>query len=240
MNNLLKIKTFIEGWNQIRNTDVALNFLTSGSSLIISHDEYLLWEKINPDSINCYFGVDQFELKFYLIDNKSDENKNYRIGENLFEKEFSRTLLLPKKYHQTESFTPAVLSTSDSLNANKAKNRIVSWILSAEAWFEDQKTKFATSKGIVRVISIPFDDLKALFKSSSKDICCIFSMKNFSDENEESNYNIELILTRTDVTLSNPLAVTLENDTLEDPAFEDVSRPCPPFGGNLEEFTLLT
>lgn len=240
MNDLLKIKTFIEGWNQIRNTDVALNFLTSGSSIIISHDNYLSWKKYNPDYINCYFGIDQFELKFYLIDNKSDEHKNYQIGVNLFEKEFSRTLLIPKEYHLTTPFIPAILSTPDSINANTAKNRIVSWILSAKDWFEDQKTRFKTSKGIVRVITIPFDDLKVLFKSSSKDICCIFSMKNFSTVSEKSDYNIEFIMTRTDVTLTMPTEPSIQSDAIKDPTFEDVSRPCPPFGGDMEEFTLLT
>jgi hypothetical protein len=238
MNSLLKIKTFIEGWNQIRNTDVALNFLTSGSSIIISYDEFLKWEKLDPDNINCYFGIDQFELKFYLIDDKSDLEKNYHVGENLFEKEFSRTLLLPNQYHLTKKFTPTVLSPADSVNAKVAKDRIVSWILSAADWFEHEKTKFATSKGIVRVITIPFNDLKVLFKSSQKDICCIFSMKDFSVDGEDSEYNIELILTRTDVTLSAPIVT--EGQTLEDPSFEDVSRPCPPFGGDLDEFTLLT
>ncbi|QMU66141.1 MAG: hypothetical protein GKR88_18930 [Flavobacteriaceae bacterium] len=60
------VKTEIENWNQIRNTRVALNFLTSGSGFIIGHQDFLEWKKKNPKNINCYFAIDQFQLKFFF------------------------------------------------------------------------------------------------------------------------------------------------------------------------------
>ncbi|QMU66140.1 MAG: hypothetical protein GKR88_18925 [Flavobacteriaceae bacterium] len=171
-----------------------------------------------------------------MADDISDQSKKYTFGENLIEKEFSRTITPGPFENPKNTFAPVPFSTISSIDPQKAKNRIIDWVLSAELWFVNQTVNLGTTEGIARIITIPFKDIEELFKRSSDNVYVFFAIKDFSDL-DVNGYNIELILSQ-----MNPKKRTNNQSINTDKSqeFEDVTRPCPPFGGNLLEFGLLS
>ncbi len=213
-NKITKIKTNINTWNEVRNTNIALNFLTSGNGFPIEFEDYQHWKNNNPTTLHCYFGVDEFELKFYLVDDVTDKNQSYEVGKTLVVKEFTRSFTtLAVKNNQ--EFKPITLSGSDEISKAEAEERILNWILGSKSWFIDQQNKNKSS--ILRLITIPFEDLDALFNSATETALAIMALKNF----EEVGYNIELILTH-EIQPEKDKTVLMES-------FYDVSQPRPPF-----------
>jgi len=232
MENLLNpIKTEINNWDQVRTTNIALNFLTSGNGFIIQKVDYYEWKKHHPTSIHCYFATEQLQLKFFLIDNVSDAHQNFKVDTNLLEKEFSRTITNnngPTGKHLP--FSPFKYTVNPKLNAEDAKNRIIDWNLSAELWFQSLINKEDT---VPRLVIIPFADLHTFFSTSDDDVFVFFAIKNYQ-ESEFSGYNIEFILTQIHPQGSeqNLFAQSSEEE------FADVTRPSPPFDQD-SNFNLL-
>ncbi len=219
-NKVAKIKGNINTWNEVRNTNMALNFLTSGYGFVIELEDYQNWKKNSPDSIHCYFGVSEFELKFYLVDNVTDKNQSYELGVNLFEKEFTRSFNTAG-VKTTEDFKPVTISCIDQISKTEAEQRILNWMLGSKNWFKDQMQKNKIGKSeLLRLITIPFEDVETLFTNSDQTVFAITALKNFNIY----GYNLEFILTR-----ELELGGTKTSDTSVTELFMDVSQPHPPF-----------
>ncbi|WP_109302500.1 hypothetical protein [Aquimarina sp. AU474] len=229
-NKVAKIKANINTWNELRNTNIALNFLTSGYGFAIEHEDYINWKKNSPDSIHCYFGVDEFELKFYVIDNVSDTNQSYELGVNLFEKEFTRSFNTAG-VKTTKEFKPLAISCSDQICKSDAEQRILNWMLGSKNWFKDQVQKNKSGNGeLLRLITVPFEDVETLFTNSDQTVFVMTALKKF----DVYGYNLEFILTR---------ELELSSTRTQDPSgtelFMDVSQPHPPFSIIDQGFNLL-
>lgn len=228
----------IENWNLVRNTPIALNFLTSGTGFTIHKLDYEKWKIHNPTYIHCYFAINQFELQFYLIDDSSDKTNNGIVGQNLLKKDFTRTSFT----QEVDTFVPFQFNPITSLSPTEAKERIVNWSLSSETWFEHQITK---SREILRVILIPFHDLQELFDNNTNDIFVFFALKNYAEllksegllasDSIEARYNIELILSQ-----MNPELTDREVTNSNTQEYRDVTFPSPPFIRDFTGFNLLS
>jgi hypothetical protein len=231
----------IEHWNHVRNTPTALNFLTSGTGFTIHKDDFEQWKNqestgTNPVNLHCYFAINQFELIFYLIDDLSDRTNSGVLGKTLVKKDFTRT------YHtqDIQTFTPLKFNSTSSLCPDDAKERIVSWSLSAATWFEHQIDK---KREILRVIVIPFRDFEELFDGDNNDVFAFFALKNYAEllkaegltDSDEPRYNIELILSQ-----MNPDLVDREITNPNTQEYRDVTFPSPPFIRDFTGFNLLS
>ncbi|SHJ62702.1 hypothetical protein [Aquimarina spongiae] len=226
---LTRIKANINTWNEIRNTSIALNFLTSGYGFTVSFEDYQNWSTNNPTTLNCYFGVDEFELKFYIVDNVTDQNQSYQIGINLLEKEFTRSFNTTATKTNT-AFKRVALSCNDQISKSEAEQRILNWMLGAKNWFKDQQQAIKSgSSGLLRLMTIPFEDLSTLFGSSQENVFVLTALNNF----DIFGYNLEFILTR-EIELNEGETQKSGDNEL----FMDVSQPHPPFSLS-SDFNLL-
>ena len=223
------IKANINTWDEIRNTSISLNFLTSGYGFTISYEDYQNWSVTKPTALNCYFGVDEFELKFYIVDNVTDQNQSYQLGVNLLEKEFTRSFNTAAT--KTDApFTPVTLANNDQITKSEAEQRLLNWMLGAKNWFKDQQKAIKIgSPGILRLMTIPFKDVSTLFSSSQENVFALTALKKF----EVFGYNIEFILTR-EMELNEGQPPKSGDNEL----FMDVTQPHPPFSLS-SDFNLL-
>ena len=247
--SIQKIKESIIKWDQVRNTDIGLNFLTSGLGFSITRKEYDRWLEIDTHTpikdIHLYIGVVEFEMVFYIVDSASDKLGNrepqyYNIGNNLFIKEVTKNitssintspinnLSFPEKCDQSQY--PFRISEKEVMK------RLFKWYLNGTAWFDADRTKNQVAAingeqygGIVKCMSIPFCDLKYLFSNYDQDF--VFAFFALRDEKPSPIHNsespvelIELILCAGKMSAGpgNASQVTLEY-------FADVTRPSPPF-----------
>lgn len=211
-----KIRLSIDYWNQIRSTDVALSFLTSGYGFTLEYEDFKNWETQNPENLHCYLGIRDLNLEFYLVDDVTDRKQNYVMGKTLVRKDFIRSL----------ATGPSTASdTVGNMPEQEADKRIVSWILSSKSWFESQKKqrKKPGHGELLRLITLPFADLKKLMNTGDRtELIAILALKNFQTA-EYNGYNVELILTRTQILTGQ------DQYTFSYQAYEDVSQPRPPF-----------
>lgn len=223
MKEVQKIKEAIKKWEQIKNTDIALNFLTSGIGFTITKEEYKLWLEVeqNADSIeniHLYIGIVEFETTFFLVDSTTDKAQNYKVGKNLFIKGFTNNLA-GNPGDQIPDLQFSSPTSPNEINSEEAIKRLMKWYLYSQVWFKNNQA----NKKVLSKMVIPFKDLKTLFRISDTDkIFAFFALRFDSDYKEEV---LELILVnekkdKADSNASN--SATVEH-------FADVTRPCPPF-----------
>ncbi|GLB48573.1 hypothetical protein [Neptunitalea lumnitzerae] len=209
------IKQHISQWNEVRTTNQALPLLTQGISFSITEDQFLIWEALQPETLNCYLAVEDSKIFFYITDSVTDKNESYTPGTNLIKKNLFR---------EVSEETPIALSlienAVDEISATEAKTRILNWVLFAESWFTEIKDK-ATE--IPRAISIPFVDLKEAFSKDVTNVTIILALNKYNEE-AYKGYNMDLIV------VSNSPFNTVDDTNQSFIAFYDVCRPKPPFG----------
>ncbi len=217
---LIQIKENIKKWNQIKKIDIAISFLTSGTGFTISRENYNVWKGIigeedSNSTLNCYFGVDEFEMEVYLIDSISDRDKNYS-DENLIEKELIKSIeTITQNHKSNKKFSPITFKNVDNLSNKKAEQRILSWVLSSKEWFKSQLNNY----DLPTLITIPFNDLKQAFHGTHQEIAVVFALKEFE---QLERLDIELIIIKPD----SPVQESTTNEYI---AMYDVSKPRPPF-----------
>ena len=184
-----KLKKIISTWNGIRNSPAALPLLTAGFGFKIQHNEYLNW--YNPDDSNtempadirCYFGIENMEMEFYIVDDLHDHDGQQIPEVNLFKKSFVRVLENPSMPGGGR-FNPNKL-VSHQISSQECGERVLNWILSAGSWLEYQLELLPKNAspselddiGIPRVVTIPFTDINALFEQSHGRCLCDVRLK---------------------------------------------------------------
>ncbi len=230
MLNIEIIKENIQNWTDARNQTSAINFLTSGNGFVITLHDYNNWEEIQPDTINCYLAINEDnKLVVYLVDNITDEEENYSIGENLFEKNFE------------EYFDNLPDNTSSPLRTNlppsEADSRITNWVLCSNSWFkhkEKLREEAIPAGQMVQLFTIPFSDLHELFVVRNFEaLKATFALKYYENEVIEG-YDIEVILAKTEFNNDPEAGISLVKES-----FADLSTGYPPANMAGKFFNLL-
>lgn len=197
-----------------------LNYLHQGTHFSVSGKEIEQWarnlEKHEPKRIHAYIGIHEKQLKFFLIDSKSDKDADFST---IIVKDF----LLDFPESKIESSNDmAVLPTT--ITAESAINRNFRWNMFGTAWLQSQK-----GKDIFQVISIPFSDYTDMRIEGEKTCTSFFGLTDdVESKDSDFPYHIEII------TVEN-LAV----DHMSKEA-ENYSTPRPPFSvDTLSDYQLL-
>ena len=238
MNNSLiqTIKSNIQAWDEVRNTNLALPFLTSGYGICLKYQDYQNWKANSPQSIHCYLGINELELEFYMVDNVTDNQESYQVGNNLLIKPFIRRINPNSLPPGSTGFSP-IHFVNNGISSQEAETRVMQWILSSQSWFQDQRNKLNSSNpglGIVQVFTIPFSDLEELFdnNSNSNNQLDVYAMMALKDYGGNHDYNLELILAHVEQ-FNNPTPSNVK-------VFQDVTQPHPPFSLAGSGFKLLS
>ena len=223
------IKSNINTWNDIRNSDLGLKFLTSGYAIELSREEFDKWNLRLKDkkgiSIHLYIGVSQDEIAFYLVDSETDKTGTYSIGDNLFIKAFTRTI---------EGVSGDKDIQNIAIDESLAINRIFKWFFSASQWFYKQtaKSPLYDEGGVVRVFTIPFNDYQQCFQSDESKALMLFGLRNYFKDGKHYYDEIEVLV----CSESEGLIVNTKNESLQ---FADVTTPRPPFSTDGQGLNLL-
>lgn len=213
------IKEAINRWNQIRNTNIGLTFLTSGVGFEISREEYEKWQEHSPSNLHVYIGLVEFELMFFVVDNVTDESGS-GYEKFLFTKGFT------KNYHPNANATFDI--TKVAIDDNEALHRSFHWLLGSRNWFEHDKSnnKFFNEendwKGIVRAFEVPFEDLMAIFKTGTEQAFAFLAIRPPKPTDPTTNNLIEIILCNEPVNNG-------ANEVINVEIFKDITVPVPPF-----------
>jgi len=216
--NLSIIKKSIQRWNQVRNTELGLTFLTSGFGFEVYRSEYEQWQKIVGDakaSIHLYIGILEFETVFFVIDSISDAKGDYRLNENLFYKSFTKD----HKKNASSRFQ----AFNGGLPETEAMQRTFKWFSDADAWFAKKMNYTGREQSLIaRAFTIPYEDLDLIFstKETSKTLL-FFGLKDYYDDKKLLYKDeIEVLL------CSETHGFTGYKDNRQ---FADVTTPIPPF-----------
>ena len=246
--SIQKIKESIQKWEQIRNTDLGLNFLTSGIGFRIEKKEFQKWldlEEKNGEisNIHLYIGIVEFEMVFYLVDSSTEKNgfhnpDDYKVNENLFIKEITKNISSSIDMSPVPHIQFSEVQATNKITEQEVMKRIFKWYLFGTTWFNnDRKKNMNVAKinnqeyqGVLKCMTIPFSDLKYLFgKYSQETLFCFFGLREeaaqYTQQNATNTDIIELILC-TGETTNNTIDNSVQN-TVE--SFADVTRPSPPF-----------
>ena len=232
MEDLKMIRENISKWNSIRNEKNAISYLSSGSGFLITAEDFENWDLLAPEFINCYLAVNgNNDFKIYLVDNLTDQEQDYKLNENIFEKNFQ------------EYFDESFLNQKGTINSNltpiEADSRIATWVLCANAWVNHkqalrQEEVTAESGEMVQVFTLPFSDLRELFSDENlASLKATFALK-FEETEALSSYEIEIILAKTEFQSKSLAEVSLVKET-----FADMSKGYPPSKTVINQFNLL-
>ena len=227
--DIAEIKNNINAWNEVRNTDIGLTFLTSGYAIELSREEFVKWNKRLENEkdiyIHLYIGISQFKIIFYLVDSETDQNETYLVNENLFVKYFTRNAT--ELSHDVDIQDIVV-------HQSLAINRIFKWFFSSSQWFYKQtdKPNLTDTEGVVRVFTIPYEDFQKCFETTEQKALILFGLRDYTADDILLENEIEVLV----CSESNGLVVHKKNDNLN---FEDLTTPHPPFSINGEGFNLL-
>lgn len=231
--NITTIKHSVDVWTEVKNTDMALTLLTSGTGFDIARYEFEKWELINAitpvSHIYVYMAVMETEMSFWLVDSVSDglaveaiENSGgqhvdlgqfYRLSENTFLKWFTKSpISLPVIPGKKK------IPTID-INQQIALSRNLRWDLYSNIWFSQKKV----DGNIVQVFQVPYSDLQTLFNlQAMRSVDVLFALKDF-EPNTSCNDTIETLQDVELILSSRPLDESVSK------VFADVTCPCPPF-----------
>lgn len=233
------IKQSIRKWNQVRKTELGLTFLTSGFGLEVSKAEYDKWVESIKDGgsikfIHLYIGILEFETVFYLVDDITDRNEDYKINENLFIKNFTKQNI-EKKGQKPEK--GLVKKTSKfTITDIKAAERAFRWFFFSNDWSSRKIKTLPTETGnnvddsMVRVFTIPFSDFEKILKNADEKVKAFlfFGLRKmiikggYSEERDE----IEVLLCS-------------EKGFNQESTSEDLTTPIPPYSAQGKNLNLL-
>jgi hypothetical protein len=230
--SIQQIREDIETWNEIRQTEVALNQLTSGYGLEINRQEFQNWiplvEGHEEAKIHLYLASNSGKLIFYLVDSVTDssgDDEHYRLGENLFIKGFYREM----NHSNTTSTISIPKIKMDKIEVVEAAFQ---WFLYSRYWFAK---KLNTSEEMVRVFSIPFNDfLKVFDKHEVTSAFLFFCLESFESKEETHQDEISIFL----CSKFEPSKDRITNYSPR--VYENVGVPRPPFKIVANQFGLLS
>lgn len=222
MTTINEIHEGIRVWKQILDNakkdneiNEIIKYLNQGFCFEVNKDDFLFWKGKNPPSIHAYIAIFKGELKFVLIDSKSDETVQVNT-DNIIVKDFTYGIPSGKF-----PIMPCQISGPiTKLPVLKALSRKLMWDMYCQDWLTAiLKTE---KKEIVQAFSIPYGDYKSAIEDSN-----MLTVASFLGlECVDGAHRIEIIVAK----------VTAPDRMPED--FYDVSRPVPPFGGGV--FKLLS
>ena len=219
--SIKKWKTLIDSYKSGNdaNEKEILGYLNQGTHFSVFGNEVTLWknklENADPKRIHAYLGIDGNQLKFFLIDSKSDQEGNFS---DIIIKEFTRQ----SPDDQVQNTTN--LEILPPITSESAINRNFRWNMYNTAWLKAQKTE-----PFVQVISIPFVDYERLGLEDSQCCTCFFGLTDEAEKGDtDFAYHIEIITVK-DLTI-NEMSKTAEN----------YSTPRPPFTiDTIDDYQLL-
>lgn len=235
-----EIKANIHSWDIARSNSTGLNYLSQGFGFQISKEEYKNFAQINTEKLHCYIGLNQDNLALYIVDNKSDEDKNYTIGKNLIELQkvdYNQPIFSLKNSSIERGFLKKITTSANLLDPNVARERIVDWVVSGQQWYNSLES---LRDSIPQVITISFSDVKDC--ANNDKILFLLALKEYRQEDKDNpyqkGYNLEIIV----VGVKPEPVTSLQSDGLiiSNTVYYDVTRPRPPFGQNETGFNLLT
>ncbi|AZA90312.1 Uncharacterised protein [Chryseobacterium nakagawai] len=196
------------------------NYLNQGTHFSISGKEIELWarnlEKEEIKRIHAYIGIHEKQLKFFLINSKSDKDADFST---VIVKDF----LLNFPESKIESSNDMVVLPT-TITAESAINRNFRWNMFGMAWLHSQK-----NKDLFQVISIPFSDYEKMGIEGEKTCTSFFGLTDDMEKKDpDFPYHIEIITVKS-------LAVDHMSETAE-----NYSTPRPPFSvDTLNDYQLL-
>ncbi|UTW64083.1 hypothetical protein KFE98_08075 [bacterium SCSIO 12741] len=244
------IKDNIQQWNEIRNTLVGFNFLTSGYGVEIEMDDFNRWEAIRTAAgialgdfnIHLYIGIDDLGIKFYLTDSHTDAAQSYVEGHNLITKSYARG-----DDAQTANNFPISANKLRPLKGSQvpietAFESAFSWFLYSDNWFQQKQHEAQTAQdvdqaGVVRVFTVPFDDITDIFQTANVSKAFLFyGIKNYTDAQGAVLYpnEIEMLLCNIE-----DAQAYQSGQPVTTYIVQDLTTPSPPFSTIQQPFNLF-
>jgi len=197
-----------------------LNFLNQGTHFSVSGEEIEQWKQnlgtVELKRIHAYVGIHEEQLKFFLIDSKSDKDANFS---NIIIKEFSRKFTEEKlESSNHEEVTPPPITAESAINRN------FRWNMFGTSWIQAQKTE-----DIFQLISIPFSDYDKMGITGVQTCTSFFGLTDDLEKKDpDFPFHIEIITVKS-------LAINHMSETAE-----NYSTPRPPFTiDTLNDYQLL-
>ncbi|MFS4430926.1 hypothetical protein [Chryseobacterium sp. S90] len=197
-----------------------LNFLNQGTHFSVSGEEIEQWKRnlgtVELKRIHAYVGIHEEQLKFFLIDSKSDKDANFS---NIIIKEFSRKFTEEKMESSNhEEVTPPPITAESAINRN------FRWNMFGTSWIQAQKTE-----DIFQLISIPFSDYDKMGITGGQTCTNFFGLTDDLEKKDpDFPFHIEIITVKS-------LAINHMSETAE-----NYSTPRPPFTiDTLNDYQLL-
>jgi len=217
-----KWKNLIDSYKNGININGAeiLIFLKQGTHFSVSGEEIEQWKRNlgteELKSIHAYVGIHEEQLKFFLIDSKSDKDADFS---NIIIKEFLSKFPEEKmeSSNDQEMIPPPITSES-------AINRNFRWNMFGTAWIQAQQTE-----NIFQLISIPFSDYDKMGITGGQTCISFFGLTDDLEKKDpDFPYHIEIITVKS-------LAINHMSETAE-----NYSTPRPPFTvDTLNDYQLL-
>lgn len=186
-----------------------LNYLNQGTHFSVSGEEIEQWKKNleteNMKKIHAYVGICGEQLKFFLIDSKSDKDGDFNtiLIKNL-SCDFSES-----KIEGSNKFVVDL----PPITAESAINRNFRWNMFSTAWVQSQK-----AEALFQLISIPFSDYERMGIEGTQTCTSFFGLTDDVEKKDSDfPYHIEIITVKS-------LAINHMSETAE-----NYSTPRPPF-----------
>lgn len=198
-----------------------LNYLNQGTHFSVSGKEIEQWrmnlEKEDLKRIHAYMGIHEKQLKFFLIDSKSDKDADFST---IIMKDFLRDFTEAK----IESSTDMVVNPLPPITAESAINRNFRWNMFGTAWLQSQK-----EEDFFQLVSIPFSDYERMGIEGAQTCTSFFGLtEDMEKKDSDFPYHIEIITVKS-------LAISHMSETAE-----NYSTPRPPFSvDTLNDYQLL-
>ena len=205
--------------NDANGTEI-LNYLNQGTHFSVSGKEIEQWrmnlEKEELKRIHAYVGIHEKQLKFFLIDSKSDKDADFST---IVIKDFLSNFPESKIESSCD-----MVELPTTITAESAINRNFRWNMFGTAWLRSQK-----DKDFFQVISIPFSDYEKMRIEGEKTCTSFFGLTDdLENRNPDFPYHIEIITVES-------LAINHMSETAE-----NYSTPRPPFSVDiLHDYQLL-
>ncbi|REC44179.1 hypothetical protein [Chryseobacterium pennipullorum] len=197
-----------------------MKFLNQGTHFSVDESEIREWTKHlqhtddKDKAIHAYVGIDEDQLKFFLIDSYSDEHSEF---DHISVKEFS---------HQSpdaEIEKTPVVTSYPPISSESAISRNFMFNMYCSDWIDAQK------KGnFFQLVRIPFSDYSKLGLKEGESCVCFLGLTNTMLQNTPiSDYHIEVITVK-------DLGIGQMSQFAE-----DYSTPRPPFTNYPRGYELL-
>lgn len=212
------IDTYMSG-NKDSKSEI-MKYLNQGTHFSVDESDIEEWKKLLKDTederkaIHAYVGIDEDQLKFFLIDSHSDL---YADFEHIFVKQFSH-----RSPYTTIEKVPIVTSYPP-ISSESAISRNFTFNMYCSDWVDAQK-----GGDFFQLIKIPFSDYDKLDLKKGESCVCFLGLTNKVLNNTPiSDYHIEIITVK-DIGIGQMSQFA-----------EDYSTPRPPFTNDSIEYQLL-